>query len=116
MIRAEHTHLILTLLGLLALLLLAVSVAAGGPGGWQEGEGVRYRTYRTPEPTYYPVATLATAPVVPLVQLTPIGGLRGLTLWLGPGHLGDWGWSGELPRLGPSVPSEPGSGPKDDPE
>jgi hypothetical protein len=116
MIRAEHTHLVLTLLGLLAVLLLAVSVASAGPGGWQEGEGVRYRTYRTPAPTYYPVATTVTAPVVPLVRLGPMGDVRGLTLWLNPGDLGDWAWFGELPPLGPGGPSEPRSGGKGNPE
>jgi hypothetical protein len=112
MIRAEHTHLILTLLGLLALLLLAVSVASAGSGGWQEGEGVRYRTYRTPPPTFYPVAAVATAPGMPLVRVTPNGRIDDLTLWLAPGLLYDWPRYVEHPGPGPS---ERGKGDKRDP-
>ena len=112
MIRAEHTHLILTLLGLLALLLFAVSVASAGPGGWQEGEGVRYRTYRTPAPTYYPLAPLVTVPAVPLLRVTPMGDLHDLTLWLDPGVFRDWPWFAELPRLDPNGPPDPGRGGK----
>jgi len=116
MIRAEHTHLLLTLLGLLALLLIAVSVASAGSGGWQEGEAVRYRTYRTPAPTYYPLAPLVTVPAVPILRVTPTGDLRNLTLWFDPGALGDWSWYAEVPRLGRGGPSAPGSGEKDDSE
>jgi len=114
MIRAEHTHLVLTLLGLLALLLVAVSAASAEPGAWQEGEGVRYRTYRSAAPPYYPLAPLVTVPAVPLLRVPPMDDLHGLTLWLDPGA--GWPWFTEVPRRGHGAPSAPGSGEKDDRE
>ena len=110
MVHVEHTHLILTLLGLLALLLLAVSAASAGSGSWQEGEGVRYRTYSTPPPAYYPPVVVVPAPVVPLLDTTP-DGVYGLTLWLGPSPLpGRPGWRNVPPLRSPAGPSSRPSG------
>lgn len=113
MIQREHTHLLLTLLGLLALLLLlAVSVASAESGGWQEGEGVRYRTYRTPAPAYYPGAAAVAAPVIPWIRVAPAGAPHGLTLWLDPSALlvGPWFAGGPLAPGGPSAPAGDGQG------
>jgi len=113
MVRREHTHTILTLLGLLALLLLAVSVA--GASGWQEGDGVRYRTYRTPPP--YPLAGPgSTVAATPLLWVTPEGRVTHLALRLDSAFASTAGWS-DMPLLWVfEAPSCTATGRKGDPE
>jgi hypothetical protein len=91
MVRKEHTHTILTLLGLLALLLLAVSVA--GADGWQEGEGVRYHTYRTPPPAYLVSVPDPAVAMAPIIWVTPEGKRHHTALWIEPlaARTGQWG-------------------------
>jgi hypothetical protein len=112
MVHMEHTHILLTLLGLLALLLLAVSVA--GASGWQEGDGVRYTTYRTPPPAYQVAAPGSTIAATPVVRLMPIAGTGHLVLWFDSAAAGTNGWIVAPLLHGVESPSCAASGQKED--
>ena len=107
MVRREHTHTILTLLGLLALLLLAASVA--GAGGWQDGDGVRYTTYRTAPPAYQPVMLGSPTVTTPSVWVTQQGQFSHLAVSLDAASPDTIGWivAPLLPGIERPAPTAP---------